>query len=195
MITINLLPEQYRKATPSPIQQFHRSPLALGVGGLLVALAVLLMGLVQMRGARLAQLTARLAQLEHKKTELNELKAAVQQLRERQAVFRRLTRERSRWARHLNTLADVIPEGVWLTDLVIDQMKGLVIQGAAIGQGGEEMVRIGRLVQDLKNDPAFAAAIRDIQIESIKNIQEREVEVIEFTLTAALATTSTAAKP
>jgi len=63
-----------------------------------------------------------------------------------------------------------------------------VIQGSAIGQAaGSEMVSIGRLVQDLKADADFSAVVKDIQIESIKRSQDKEVEIVQFTLTCTLA--------
>jgi Tfp pilus assembly protein PilN len=187
MVSINLLPEAYRKPRVSKVEQLHRSPLAILAVGALVGMAALGWMVLLMRQARLAQLTQRLQQLASQKTAAEELKASVQQLRDQHTVFQRLSRERSQWARRLNILSDVTPEGVWFTDLSLDQGKGLIVQGSAIGRGGEEMVRIGRLVQDLKADAAFSAVVQDIQIESIKSVQEKEIEVIEFTLTCKLA--------
>ena len=91
------------------------------------------------------------------------------------------------WAKRLNTLSDVTPEGVWFTELSLDEDKGLVIQGSAIGQGGAEMVSVGRIVSDLKANADFSSVIKDIQIESIKRVQEKEVELVQFTLTCFLA--------
>ena len=102
-----------------------------------------------------------------------------------------LKQERQLWSKRLNTLSNLTPDGVWFTELNFDQAKGLVVQGAAIGQGGDEMVTVGRLVQDLKADPDLASAIQDIQIESIKRAQEKEIEMVQFTLTCALASGAT----
>jgi len=192
MIGINLLPESYRKPPSSPVQRFHRSPLMLLVLGTMAGLVLFLVGIMQIRQARFGQLTARIQQLESQKTVVDELRAAVQKLRDQQAVFQRLGYERSQWARRLNLLSDLIPAGVWFTDLSLDQLRGLVIQGSAMSEGGEEMVRIGRLVQDLKVDPVFSAMVRDVQIESIKSVQEKEIEMVEFTLTGELMTMSPA---
>jgi len=188
MITINLLPETYRKSPASSVQRFHRSPLMLLVVGTMAGLVLFLSGVMQIRQVRLAQLTARIQHLEPQKAVVDELRTTVQKLRDQQEVFQRLGHERSQWARRLNLLSDLIPEGAWFTDLSLDQLRGLVIQGFAIGRGGEEMVRIGRLVQDLKADPVFSAMVRDVQIESIKSVQEKEIELVEFTLTGELVT-------
>ena len=186
MILVNLLPEAYRKPKVAPIQQFHRSPLALLFGAALLSSLILLGLLFQMHQAHLAGLTSRLRQLEPRKAAVDQLQTSIRALQNQQDVFARLMRERSRWARYLNTLSDAVPNGVWFTDLSFDPLKGLVIQGSAINQGGEEMVRIGRFVQDLKSDTAFAVTFQDIQIESIKSVQDQEMELVEFTLTADL---------
>ena len=186
MISINLLPESYRQPVTSPIQQFHRSPLALAVIAGLVGVALVLVGGVQVRQAAVNGITARLQQLAAKKTEVDELNVLLRALREQYAVFERLSRARSQWAHHLNVLSDATPEGVWLTDLSLDPEKGLVIQGSALAQGGQEMVRITRLVDGLKRDEVLATVLQDVQIESIKRMKDAEIDIVEFTLTSKL---------
>ncbi len=186
MIIINLLPQSYRKQKVSSIQQFHRSPLAFMVGGVVLGLALVLAAWWQLNQMQLSKLTSHLQQVAPQKEQLDALKASVQALRNQDAVFQRVSRERKRWANILNILSDTLPDNVWFTDLSLDQ-QGLVVQGSAIAQGGEEMVRIGRFVQELKKSPEFAVMIRDIQIESIKTVQDKDVEIVEFTLTCKLA--------
>ncbi len=188
MISINLLPESYRQPVTSPMQQFHRSPLAVMVGGFLIGVAGLLFAGVQMRQAALGTVNARLQQVAGKKTTVDELNALVRDLRDQRTVFERLSRARSRWAHHLNVLSNVTPEGVWLTDFALDPDKGLVIQGSALAQGGQEMVRITRLVDGLKSEEQLAKVLQNVQIESIKRMKEEQLDVVEFTLTAKLAT-------
>lgn len=185
MITINLLPESYRKQKVSSIQQFHRSPLALLVGGVVVGLVLVLAVWWQLNQMQLSKLTSHLQHVGPQKQQLDALKASVQELRNQDVVFQRVSRERKRWAKILNILSDALPDNVWFTDLALDQ-QGLVVQGSAIAQGGEEMVRIWRFVQELKGSADFAVMIRDIQIESIKTLQDKDVEIVEFTLTCKL---------
>ena len=194
MIAVNLLPEAYRKPKASSIEPFYRSPLAILVAIMMVAGILLLWSLSLMREGQGAVLQAKLGELQTKKSTADELKTALEKLKEQQVTFQELTRERTTWSKQLNRLSDVMPDGVWFTDLSLDQQKGLVIQGSAVGQGGEEMVRIGRLVNDLKADPKFSAVVKDIQIESIKSVPEKDLEIVEFTLTGGLVG-SPAAKP
>lgn len=187
MITINLLPELARKPNPTSLQQFPRSPLAIGLIGCLLGLSVLLLGAKGVLQARLKGLTTRLQQQQPQKAQADALRASVNALRDRNELYQRLHRERSDWTQRLSALVDVTPDGVWLTDFEFDPDEGLTLQGSAIGSGGEEMVRIRRFVQDLRSHPAFAALIKDVQIESIKSALDGDVEIVKFSLTGQLS--------
>jgi len=186
MITINLLPEAYRKPEASSIQQFPRSPLAMLVVGVLAGMWLVLLAVQGIRQAQLARLTARFQQLKPQQTSLDELNASTKTLRDQHAVFQRLDRERSQWASRLNVLSNVTPEGMWFTELSLDQQNTLILNGSAIARGGDEMAYLSRFVQDLKADPGFSSVVKEIQIESIKSVQEGEVELMQFTVVCDL---------
>ena len=187
MLKINLLPEAARKAVPSTFDQMHRTPLMWIALGVMAALPVLLLVPMQMRHQQLRVLNEKIQTLQPKKQEVEQLQQVLQRLRTQEVAFRGLAKGQRAWSKRLNILSDLTPEGVWFTELNLDETKGLVIQGAAIGQGGPEMVSVGRLVQDLKANRDFSAAVKDIQIESIKRVQDGPVEIVQFTLTCALA--------
>ena len=187
MITINLLPEAYRRPAVSSAQQLYRSPLALLLLLALLGLGGLLVIVYQVRVIQLGRLTQQLQALDAQKGTVDELSSSSKTLRDQKAVFERLLQQRSHWGRYLNRLSDVTPDGVWFTDLMLDREKGLVLQGSAVHQNGEEMGRIGRLTQDLKGDADFAAMIPDVQIDSIKSTQDHDIELSIFTLTGKLA--------
>lgn len=187
MITINLLPESSRKPKTTSLQRFSRSPLAMGLLGCLVGVWVFLLGTRGILQMRLQALTKRLQQQQSQKTTAETLSASVKALRDQYELYQRLNRERSDWTQRLSALPQITPDGVWLTELVFDPDEGLTLQGAAIGKGGEEMVRIRRFVQDLRSHPAFASLIKDLQIESIKSELDGEVEIVNFALTGQLS--------
>ena len=187
MIKINLLPESYRKPTASSASQLARSPLALLILGTMAAAVMLLVTTTNINRVKLSGVQSKLQDLEPRKAQMETLMKSVQQLRDQKVVFEQLVQSRSQWARYLNRISDVTPDGVWFTDLQIDPDKGLVLQGSAIGQGGEEMMQIGRFAQDLKSDAVFSAAVHDIQIQSIESSQDNDVEVVRFTLTGTIA--------
>lgn len=186
MLKINLLPETNRKAAVSPIEQFHRTPLMWLFVGTLVLLPLLLFIPVTLHRQQLTRLQATIQLLQPKKLEVDQMQRLLQRLRTQEAAFHSLGKGKSLWSKRLNALSDITPEGIWFTELSLEQGKGLVIQGSAISLGGEEMVNIGRLVQDLKADPGFASVLKDIQIESIKRVPEKEIELAQFTLTCVL---------
>jgi len=186
MLEVNLLPENARRVALSPVEQFHRTPLmAIVIVGMAGIVFVLWLP-IGLRRQRLQQLNGEIQVLAPKKVELDHIQEVIHRLRRQETAFQGLQQGQYRWAKRLNTLSTLTPDGVWFTDLALDPTRGLVIQGSAIGQGGTEMVHIGRLVQELKNDADFAAAVKDIQIESIKRSQDRDVEIVQFTLTCSL---------
>ena len=187
MLQINLLPESERKATLSPVEQFHRTPLMAIVIISMAAVVVVLLIPMSLRRRQLQTLRTEIEALTPKKAELDQLQRVIHRLHAQETAFQGLEHGQRRWSKRLNTLSTLTPEGVWFTDLALDPARGLVIQGSAIGQGGTEMVHIGRLVQELKNDVDFAAAVKDIQIESIKRSQDHDIELVQFTLTCSLA--------
>ena len=187
MLKVNLLPETARKHAFSPIEQFHRTPLMWIAVGLLLLVACSFLVPIMLNRQQLAKVTHRIEALEPKKREVEQLQQVLQQLRAQQAAFQGLDRRAGGWAKQLNTLSNATPDGIWFTELNLNKEAGLLIQGSAIGQGGNETVSIGRLVQELKADPDFAAVVKDIQIESIKRFQLEEVEVVQFTLACSLS--------
>ena len=186
MIAINLLPESYRKAAAPALPQLHRSPLVLLIVVLVFGLTLLLALVRQVRQMQLAHVTEQLQELQPKRVEIEQLRIALQRLRGQQRAFQGLKRGESSLAMRLNALSDSVPEGIWLTALSLEPAQGLVIEGAALGQDGQEMVAIGQLVQSLKDQHAFASMVQDIQIESIKSVKEHDVELALFTLTGTL---------
>lgn len=186
MLTINLLPQTARHPAPSAIEQFYRTPLFwLVIAGMGLVTLVSLGSLV-LSNQQLRQLNAKIQALQPKKDEVDRLQESLQRLRAQEAAFQRIRSGEGLWSKRLEVLSRVTPDGVWFTDLSLDDTKGLVIQGSAISQGGAEMVSVGRLVSELKASPDFSSAVKEIQIESIKRVQEKELELVQFTLTCSL---------
>jgi len=189
MLTINLLPEGLRKPPPTAIEQFYRMPLMWVILACLGVLAMIPALQVGVRTRRLASLERRVETLTPKKAAVEQTQQVNQVLDAQRRAFQGLTHENLRWWKRLNTLSDVTPGGVWFTELALDLKSGLVIQGSAIGdERGSEMERVHRFVQDLKGDASFATVVKDIQIESIKRVQDKEIELVRFTITGSLAT-------
>lgn len=181
LLRVNLLPEGARKAGLSHVEQLHRTPLMWLAAGLMIVIALLAWAPMPLRNTELRRLNSQIAVLQPKMTAVQEIQRILRQLQAQEAAFRGMGKDQSLWAKRLNTLSNVTPDGVWFTELSLDDMKGLVIQGAALQQ-----ISVTRLVQDLKADTGFAAGMKEMQIESIKAVQDGEVEVVQFTLACSL---------
>jgi len=186
MLKLNLLPENERRTTLSPIEQFHRTPLMWITVGLMVSYTVLLIVTLRLQRARLQTINSKVRLLEPKKEHLDKIQLLVKELQGKRDALQKLAMGEGMWSKRLNVLSNVTPDGVWFTELNLDMVKGLTIQGSAIAQGGSEMVNVDRVVQDLKADADFAKAVKNIQIESIKRIPESGIELVQFTLSCAL---------
>jgi Tfp pilus assembly protein PilN len=186
MLTVNLLPEHARKITLSPIEQFHRTPLLWILVGLMALLVAAPLIPIAISGQQLRGLTASLQTLEPRRQQVEQLRRVIAELRAQEAALQRVRTGQELWSKRLNILSDVTPDGVWLTELLLDPANGLTIHGSAIGRGGSELASIRQLVKDLQADADFAAVVQDIQIESIKRVQEKEIEVVQFALACAL---------
>lgn len=187
LLRINLLPGEMRKAVPSSIEQFSRTPLVALVVVVLVALPVLLLVPRQLQQQQLNQLNQKIQILEPKRQEIEHAQQTIQRLHAQQAAFQGLKKGQGIWSRRLNTLSNVTPDGVWFTEFSLDSTKGLVIQGSAIASSGPAMASVTRLTQDLKADSDFAAVFKQINIESMKQRQDGDFDIVDFTVTCTLA--------
>lgn len=186
MLRINLLPDEQRKTLLSPIEQFHRTPVMWIVLGSVFVLPLLFLAPIGIRQRQLRGLTAKIEVLEPKKFEVDQLQRFLQSLRTQEAAFQSVAKGEGFWAERLNKLSDATPDGVWFTELTFDPAKGLMIHGSAVGQSDPGAVGVNRLVRGLREDSHFMAAVKDIQIESLKQVQDGEVEVTQFTLSCPL---------
>ena len=190
LLRINLLPEGARRANQQSVQQFYRTPLA-GVAGALVLLLALSMQVpLQLNQKQLDALNAKIRRLEPRQTEVKRVQELLGRLRAQRDAFDGLKMGSSSWAQRLNVLSNVTPKGVWFTELSLDRSKGLVIQGMALAAQGPEMVTVTRLVQDLQSDAHFASIFKQVQLESIKRIQQDGFDLVQFTITCTMASST-----
>lgn len=152
----------------------------------MLALGVVPFMIAQLRQKHLKALKAQISQLNPKREEVDRVQGLLESLRDQEVAFNALSQEGSSWAKRLSALSKLTPEGVWFSEFSLDVEKGLIIRGLAIGEGGAEMVRVGRLVQDIKASSEFSSVVKDVQIESIKRVQEDSLEIIQFTLVCTL---------
>ena len=186
MLRINLLPEERRKTPQSKVEQLHRTPLMAVLIGVAVALPLVLLMPIQVSTRQLQRLNGEIAGLKPHQEELVKLQRFLETLKGQESALQTLSKGGGLWAQRLNIISDATPEGVWFTEMILDPQKGLLLRGSAIGRSDPGMVNVGRFVHSLKADPIFMAMVKDIQIESIKRVQEGDVEVMQFTVNCTL---------
>lgn len=182
MFEINLLPSKHRQMMQGSVSQSYRIPALWAAGAVVVGLVLVPLLLVVARSRTLDALNGKIHTLQPKREAVDQLQQRVQRLKSQELAFAALSKEANVWSKRLNVLSDLTPEGVWFNELVLVPGKDLVIRGSALVEGGVEMVRVGRLVQDLKADAEFSAIVKEIEIESIQRARDGEIEVVRFTL-------------
>ena len=186
LLTINLLSQAERPTATNPLEHFRRVPVVLIAIGVLAVLALSPVLVVQWRSRQLATVRATIQTLTPKRIAVEQAQRQLQRLQEQEAAFTGLSNGMGSWARRLNALSDLAPEGVWFMQLELEPGEDVVIRSAVLSDGGTEMVRVRRLIQGLREDPAWSTAVEDVQVHSIQRVEEGEAEFVQFTLTCAL---------
>ena len=183
MLNINLLPEESRKIDQTSLQQFHRTPFMWIVAGMMVTSLLGLMGIVSLRRIQAQKITSELESLQPKKLVIDQLQKFVKGLQDEQLAFERLRGKETAWAKRLTVLADIVPEGIWFTNLVWDPTEGLRLEGVAIQEDGAEMSKLSRFIETLKTHPSFGPELTEVKIDSVQRMQDESIEMVKFTIT------------
>ena len=169
------------------------------MGSLLAFLLVvwILLGLnLRIRKARLNSLNKRWQSLVPVVNEVIKLEEYKKTLERRVRLVDDLLYRRMLWAKRLNDISRLIPEGVWLKNLRIGQKsltspadevisnKALVMNGTCVSLKGEEMLDlIGRFMASLKDDKGFFQDFVDIRLGTCQRERRGSLETMNFELT------------
>ncbi|MBI4597229.1 MAG: PilN domain-containing protein [Candidatus Omnitrophica bacterium] len=193
MLKVNLLPERERRAATSTVEHFHRTPLAAILASLIFVIPIALGVSVSVVHRRAEQDQQRIAALEPKKQQLDQLQQSLQRLRGQEDAMNAIIKPgHDLWSARLNEMSTHTPDGLWFREMTLDPQKGLVIQGSAVDQKESGMASVTEFVQSLKASKDVTSAVKEVRIESIKRVQDGQVEIVQFTLTGVL---QGAAKP
>lgn len=192
MIDINLIPVSQRKKGKGLLGAQLNLPreIILGVGAaaicLILAIHVLLIGIWFVKGMGLASLENQWKGVEPDKKAIDAISDEVKSINKKIRATKDFVKTRSSsWAHKLNVLSDVLPKGVWINKLIIDE-KALIIQGVAVSKNGNEMTVTGQLNIALKKEPIFAQDFSNIEVNAINKTKYNNTDVSQFTLTAKL---------
>jgi ABC-type xylose transport system substrate-binding protein len=118
------------------------------------------------------------------KTKIDTLKSDRKEITEKIKSIDKLTKKgRMSWARKLNIISDVLPQGVWVR-LINFSGKSLTIEGSSVSLRGEEVILVNKFASALKNNADFYSDFKNLEVGSIKRRQIKNIEVADFILTA-----------
>ena len=189
MIEVNLLPPELRKKEPKFKIAVPKETLYL-VGGTIAAVlilihAILIVSLIAKK-VGYANLNRKWQQIKPEKSRIDGLKKEQKTISDKIKAIDKLTKKgRISWAKKLNIINDVLPQGVWLRRVEFTGTE-LKIDGSAVSLKGEEITLVNRFTSALKNNKDFYSDFQDMQIGSIKRRQIKNMEVADFVLTAKL---------
>src|SRR3989338_11360816 len=137
MIEINLLPESMRKEK----KEWPKELLLFFIGVFLVGILILAwifssIQIIVVNG-KLSRLEREWKELLPITEETSALMEKKQQLEERVAIVETLTNGRLLWAKKLNQLSNLIPEGVWLSSISLESKVEMVPSKQAVKAKGK----------------------------------------------------------
>ncbi len=187
MIEINLLPPELRKKDPRFKLPIPREILVLFGGAtiaLLVLIHLLLMGALATKKVKYLGLNMEWQKILPEKNKIDSLKSEQKEIAEKIKSIDKLTKKgRISWAKKLNIISDVLPQGVWIR-LINFTGKELTIEGSSVSLKGEDVVLVNKFAFALKNNVDFSSDLRDLEVSSIKRRQIKNMEVADFILMA-----------
>lgn len=190
MIEINLLPPERRKKTLE-LPKFPLLPVGMGILGILVTVNFTLGLMVGRRNAQIKRLTEEWELNLPLKQQADAISSTINELRTKKEVMDSLIGRRFLWSKKLNLLSDLIPRGIWLTRLSLDEkgdLRFLTLEGVAMPLKGQEMVTlVTKFMDALKEDKEFFEGFEAIELGPIKRKKVEKIEVMKFTLVCQLA--------
>lgn len=209
MPQINLLSPSYGKKAKKPkfeVVSSEKKENPLGLAYIVIGAIVALMILVWViMGTKISKYTKELKSLEQKEaTFAVEPQKLIKLNEQRDKLFKRLeflgefTEKKFLWSEKLDRIAELIPEGVWLTDLSFEKkvniadMEGnkaleekavISIKGRAVASIIQEAVELVGLFRDrLEEDKSFSMGFKEIKLSSLTKgvLANRDIMNFEF---------------
>lgn len=190
MIEINLLPPKMRKRKLE-LPKLPLLPVGVGILGILVMVNFTMGLVVRRRNAQLKRLTKEWDVNLPSKRQADAISLTIKELHTRKKVMDDLVKKGSFWSKKLNLLSDLVPMGIWLTELSLDEkgdLRFLTLDGVSVPFKGQEMVaQVTKFMDALKEDEEFFSGFEVIELGPIKRIMVEDAEVMEFSLICQLA--------
>ncbi len=197
MIEINLLPEAYKVKKEGQKQKVPVTLILLSVNAVLLAFFLIITAINVARSITLHALNTRLEGLAPEQQKILSIQHKTVNLKETNALFSPLVKNRFLWSKKLNLLSDLIVPGIWLRELSLEKeaasqvqtpaaavqgIKFLKLEASAVSVTHDEMGVIGSFIRNLKLNKEFFQHFSRIELEGVLRRQIATVEVMDFTL-------------
>lgn len=191
MIEINLLPAELRKSRKTPLLNIPKTKIFLLSLGAFALLHFTVTALVTINTKRLSALKLTWSSLSKQRRAIQELKEELSQINSKVPFIEQLVRNRILWSKKMNLLSDSMVSGVWLNELSLETeltkrkgepLKYLVIRGSCASRAQDEPALIGKFLQNLKANSAFADDFAEIELGPIKKRIIGKTEIMDFYL-------------
>lgn len=179
MITINLLPKQFRKAEKKAIVPY-KTYLFLGFVGL-VLLHLVLFGLATMKRIQVIALHGSINKVSVPAKEAAKTKSEIKEMEARADAFKTVLARRVNFTELLSGLSGAVPKGLWI-DRFSFSGGSLIIQGTVISLTQNEMTIIGKFLQNLKNNKTFSTAFPRLELGSVQRRSIKNYDVVDYVL-------------
>jgi len=189
MIEINLLPPEMRKKKLE-LPEIPLIPVGAGILCVFVIGSLILGLAVHRKNSQLKILRQEWEEKLPLKNEAEGLKAEIERLRRERVLLEDISKRRFLWSAKLNSLSDLIPMGIWLTELSLDEMgemRFLTLEGRVMPFKGQEMIAlVTKFMDTLKKDKRFFSGLENIELGPIERIKVEGKEVMKFSLICRL---------
>ena len=189
MIEVNLLPPELRKRESRVTIPIPRESLYLVGGSVIIFLLLIhliLMGALATKKVKYLSLNMEWQKILPDKKKIDTLKEDQKTIIDKIRSIDKLTKKgRISWAKKLNILSDVVPQGVWLRRINFSGSE-LMIEGSSVSIKGEEVILVNKFASAIKNNVDFSSDFQDLEVSSIKRRQIKNIEVADFVLVALL---------
>lgn len=189
---INLLPITPGKKRKTKIGlKINIVPVIFSLAAVVLAVIVTwtMLGLgLSLKQKKLSRLDGELASLKVSLQRLDKLSQDRELLLGKLEFLNQQLKRELLWAKVLNRLSNLVPQGVWFEKLLLNtgkenQYLELEINGSAVSLQGEEMIDlIGQFMTALKNDKVFSELFSEIKLISSQRGKAEKMEKMDFRL-------------
>ena len=185
MIELNLLPSELRKKESKfgfEISKETFRSVMITIIAIIVFIHIILIGSLFIKKVQFSRSTKEWQEILPQKNKIDALKNEYESVSDKTRAIDKLTKKgRISWAKKLNSLSDVLMQGVWLRRLDFSGSQ-LTLEGSSVSLKGEDVILVNRFTSKLKNNSDFYSNFKELEVESIKRRQIKNIEVADFIL-------------